>query len=98
MHAQIRAELYKSPKRYVSDGRFTPEGTVQFMHAVSVEGASASFYCDTDLTSGLNGERDKLDQGVGVPVIATVDLTVNKAGKLMAYDLVKLAPLPGKSS
>jgi hypothetical protein len=89
-HANLRAVMFKSPRRYVSDGRFTPEGTVQFAHEVSIEGNAQRFYCDDDLTVGLNGSRDRLNQGEGVPVLATLDLEVVK-GKLQAVGLVKLA-------
>jgi hypothetical protein len=93
MHAQLQAHLFRSPKRYVSDGRFTPEGTVQFQHTLSIEGSSQVFYCDQDLTGGLNGQRDLLDQGNAVPVLATLDFYVTKAGKIQAGDLVALAPV-----
>jgi hypothetical protein len=89
MHAKFHAHMYKSPRKYVSDGKFTPEGTVQFLHQISVEGDAAKFYCDTDLTASLNGSRGKLDQGLPVEVVATVDLAVRQ-GKLVSYDLVAL--------
>jgi hypothetical protein len=91
MHATINATMYRSPARYVSDGRFRPEGEVQYKHTISIEGAAAGFYCDADLTHQLNGERQDLDQGEAVPVLATVDLYVNAKGKLIAGDLVALA-------
>ena len=97
-HATIRAEMYRSPRRLVSDGRFTPEGTVQFQHVVSFEGQAQTFYLDRDLTESLNGVRDQLNKGVAVPLHATVDLVVAKAGtqlRLQAMDLVKLEHVKG---
>lgn len=87
--ATIRAEMFKSPRRYESDGKYTPVGTVQYLHSISIEGEAAKFYTSTDLTESLNGTRAKLDTGVAVPIEADVDLYV-RGGKLTGGDLLAL--------
>jgi hypothetical protein len=79
----LRAQLYRTPDKYVSDGTYSPAGTVSYRHQVSIEGAAALMYHDEDLTArDLNGSRELLDQGEGVPVEAVIDLYVAKSGKL----------------
>lgn len=89
-NAEVSAVMYRSPRKYVSDGKFTPEGTIQFQHTLSIEGEGARFYCDADLTGGLNGSRAKLDKGEAVPVVATVRLGV-QGRKLVAAELLSIA-------
>ena len=96
--ASLYAQMFKTPRKFVSDGRFTPEGTVQFRHTVSIEGEAQDFYCDTDLTAGLNGSRSKLDTGDPVPVEVDLDLgmaTVGNKKKLVAQDLVAVRERKG---
>jgi hypothetical protein len=92
----LRADMFRTPDRYVSDGKYSPEGTISFRHMLSIEGQSAKLYADTDLTQGLNGSAAKIgaEPGVGVPVNAVVDLYVSSGGKLTAK-LLELREVKG---
>lgn len=94
MRTTIVGEMYRTPRRYVSD-REDDRGTVQFMHALSIEGEAARFYEPEDLTVEWNGDRDALDKGVAMPVEAEVDVVVYK-GALRVFDLLALRPIKAK--
>ena len=82
MRIKIPAQMWKSPTKFVSDGKYSPEGTISYRHLISIQGEAAKLYADEDLTSGLNGSRAKLDTGDPVDVNAEVDLYVTSGGKL----------------